>query len=139
MDLCGSFQPVGPPRLSCDAYGGCVCQCHRKGDHLSRHTVHLVSVNGSLGSETTAARTRDLIMHMLLVLTFIHGSFLSVRLLGNYYRSCGELNSCEDPDPSMGLGAWLSWIPAAMLGCDPAPPWFALRREVKEYPGPHDP
>ena len=33
----------------------------------------------------------------------------------------------------------LSWVPAAMLGCDQAPPWFALRRGVKWYPGSRGP
>ena len=33
----------------------------------------------------------------------------------------------------------LSLVPAAMLGCDRGPPWSALRRGVKRYPGAHGP
>ena len=33
----------------------------------------------------------------------------------------------------------LSWVPAAILGCDGSPPRFALREGVKRYPGPQGP
>ena len=38
-----------------------------------------------------------------------------------------------NPPPAVILGT------ATMLGCDRAPPWFALRRGMKQYPGPHGP
>ena len=66
MDLCGRSRLVGPPRPSCDAYVGRVCHCHCGGDRSSRHPVRLVWVNGSFGCRTIAARTRDLILYILL-------------------------------------------------------------------------
>ena len=148
-DLCGRSWPVGSPGSSCEAYVGRVCHCHCGGDRCSWHPVRLVWVNGSFGCRTMAARTRDLILHTLPAFTSVYWSHLSVlkeshQLLGNYYRLLGKLQSCGDPDPSVGLRRTapplrLSWIPAAMLGCDRAASWFALRRGVKRYPGPHVP
>ena len=66
MDLCGRFQPMGPPRSSCGAYVGCVCHYHCGGDRCSRHSVRLVWDNGSFGCQTIAARTRDLIFNTIL-------------------------------------------------------------------------
>ena len=52
-------------------------------------------------------RTRGLILHTLPSFTFIYRSYLSDfrefdRFLGNEYHSCGILESCGDPDPSVG-------------------------------------
>ena len=69
MDLCDHLRPVGPPRLSCDAYVGRVCHCHCGSDRRSRHPVRLVWVNGSFGCRTIAARTRDLILDTILAVT----------------------------------------------------------------------
>ena len=69
MDLCGRSRPMGPPRLSCDAYVGRVCHCHCGGDRRSRHPVRLVWVNGSFGCRTIAARTRDLTLDTTLAVT----------------------------------------------------------------------
>ena len=69
MDLCGRFQPVGPPRLSCDAYVGRVCHCHCGSDRRSWRPLRLVWVNGSFGCRTIAARTRDLILDTILAVT----------------------------------------------------------------------
>ena len=88
-DLCGRFRPVGPPRSSCDV--GRVSHCHCGSDRGSGHPVCLVWVNGSFGCRTIAARTRDLILHMLPAFTPVYRSYLSVfkespRLFRNYYR-----------------------------------------------------
>ena len=73
-DLCGCSQPVGPARLSRDAYVGRVCHCFSGGDRRSRNPVRLVWVNGSCGCRTIAARTRDLILHTLPTFTSIYRS-----------------------------------------------------------------
>ena len=144
-DLCVRFEPVGLPPLSCDAYVGLVCHCHCGGYRSS--PVRLVWVRGSFGCPTIAASTQDLIVHMLPAFTSIYKPYLSAfkefqQLLRNYYRFCGELESCGDPDPNVGLGRrqpplQLSWVPAAMPGCDRAPRGLALRRRVKRFQGPH--
>ena len=118
-DLCGCSQPVRPPSSSCDVNVGPVCHCHCGGDRRSRHPVRLVWVNRSFGCRTIAARTQDLILYMLPVFTSISRSYLSVftefhRLLGSFYRFCGEFMSCGDPDPSVDLGRHPP--PAAVLG-----------------------
>ena len=69
MDPCGRFRPVGPPRSSCDAYVGRVCHCHCGSDRRSWHPVRLVWVNKSFGCRTIAARTRDLILDTILLIT----------------------------------------------------------------------
>ena len=103
--------------------------------------MRLVWSNGSFGCQTIAARTRDLIVHLLPAVISNYRSYVSVfekfhRFMGNYYQSSGILGSCEDPDPSVGLRRTpppqqLSWVPAAMLGSNGAPPWFALSRGMK--------
>ena len=70
MDLCGRSRPVGPPQSSCVAYVGRVCHCHCGGDRSSRHPVRLVWVNGSFGCRTIAARTRDLILDTIPLITY---------------------------------------------------------------------
>ena len=72
MDLCGRSRPVGPPRSSCVAYVGRVCHCHCGGDRSSQHPVRLVWVNGSFACRTIAARTRDLILDTVPLITNIY-------------------------------------------------------------------
>ena len=144
--LCGSSRPVGPPRSSRDAYVGRVCHRHCGGD---RHPVRLVCIDGSFGCRTMAAKTRDLMLDTLPSFTGIYRVYFSIfedfhHVLGNFYRLCGIPESCGHPDPNMcprrEFSPWrLSRVPAAMLGRDRAPPWFALKRGVKQYPGPHGP
>ena len=134
MDLCGRFQPVGPPRSSCGAYVGRVCHYHCGGDRCSRHSVRLVWVNGSFGCRTIAARTRDLIRNTILAVT---GTYSIIPVLpwdcnGQPNPQIGLKGGCDTPPPFRG---W-SWVPAAVLGCYRAPPGFALRRVVKRYPEP---
>ena len=74
MDLCGRSQPVGPPRLSRDAYVGRVCHCHCGSECCSRHPVRLVWVNGSFGCRTIAARTRDLTLDTILEVAVIYSA-----------------------------------------------------------------
>ena len=69
MDLCGRFRPVGLPRSSCDAYVGRVCHCHCGSDRRSWHPVRLVWVNGSFACRTIAARTQDLVLDTIPLIT----------------------------------------------------------------------
>ena len=72
MDLCGRSRPVGPPRSSRVAYVGHVCHYHCGGDRSSWHPVRLVWVNGSFGCRTISARTRDLILDTVPLITNIY-------------------------------------------------------------------
>ena len=147
VDLCGRSRPAGPPWSSRDTHVDRVCHRSCPGDRRIWHPLHLVRVNGSFGCRTGAARTRGLILHTLPAFTFIYRPYLLVfrlfyRFLRNYYHSCRNYESCGDPDPGVGPEREtpperLSWSPAAILGCDRAPSWFALRRGVKRYREPH--
>ena len=135
MDLCGRFRPVRPPRSSCDAYVGRVCHCHCGSDRSSRHPVRLVSVNGSFGCRTIAARTRDLILDTILAAT---NRYSSVPVLpwnrdGQPNPQIGPKRGCDTPHPSSGDGPG---YPLPCLGIIEPPPGFALRRGVKRYPEP---
>ena len=117
-DLCGLPRPVRLPRLSRVAFVGRVCHCICGGD---RCPVRPVSGNGSFGCGTIAARTRDLVLHTLPVVTSIYRSYLSVveefdRLLRNYYHSCEIFESCGDPDPRVALRRGTPPPQAAVLG-----------------------
>ena len=145
--LCGRSRPLGPPRPSGGAYVGRGCHCHYGSGGCSRHLLRLVWGDGSLSGRTIAARTRDLILHTVPASQSSYRPYLSViaeyhPFLGNVYDFCGILESCGKPDPGVCLrretpSQRLSWVPAAMLGCNRAPPWFVLRNGVKRYPGPH--
>ena len=120
MDLCGRSQPVGPPRSSCDAYVGRICHCHCGGDRRSQAAGAPGIGQRVRWMPTIAARTRDLILYTLTVFTSIYRSYLSVfmgfpRSLGTYYRLCGELGLCGDPEPGVELGR-ITPPPAAVLG-----------------------
>ena len=78
MDLCGRFRPLGPPRSSSDAYVGRVCDYCCPSDCCSWHSVRLVWVNGSFGCQTIAARTRDLILDIILAVT---GTYCTIPVL----------------------------------------------------------
>ena len=95
MDLCGRSRPVGPPRSSCVAYVGRVCHCHCGGDRSSRHPVRLVWVNGSFGCRTIAARTRDLILDTVPLITNIY-SIIPVLL-------CVEMGSLTQNQPEVRM------------------------------------
>ena len=146
MKVCGRSRPVGSPRSSCDAYVRRVCHCHCAGDRCSCHPVCLVWVKGSFGCRTITARTWDLILYTLPAFTSIYRGYLSV--FGNLIYLCGIIPVCL-PNWShvvilTPVGAWGGNPPSKgvlgtrpMLWCDQAARWFALRRGVKRYPGPH--
>ena len=135
IDLCGRFRPVGPPRLSCDAYVGRVCHYHCGGDRHSRHPVRLVWVNRSFGCRTIATRTWHLILDTILVVT------------NNYSTVPVLLLHCNvQPNPRIGLKGecdppfrgW-SWVPAAMLGCCRALPRVCSKEGAEAVPRTYGP
>ena len=136
MDLCGRFQPVGPPRSSCDAYVGRVCHCHCGGDRRSRQPVRLVWVNGSFGCRTIAARTRDLILDTILAVTNGY-STIPVLLWDLGSLTCKSAGS-EDVTPPPPCRGW-SWVPAAMLGCYRAPPRVCSKEGGEAVPRTYGP
>ena len=133
MDLCGRSRLVGPPRLSCVAYVGRVCHYHCGGDRSSRHPVRLVWVNGSFGCRRIAARTRDLILDTVPLITNIY-SIIPLLL-------CVGMGSLTQNQPEVRYGTPPSGdgpgFPLPCVGVIEPPPGFALRRGVKRYPEPH--
>ena len=133
MDLCGRSRPVGPPRSSCVAYVGRVCHCHCGGDRSSRHPVRLVWVNGSFGCRTIAARTRDLILDNVPLITNTYSIIPVLLCVGMDSLTQNQPEVRYDTPPS-GDGPG---YPLPCLGVIEPPPGFALRRGVKRYPEPH--
>ena len=66
-NLCGRSRPVGP-----------MLALYANATVVLTLAAGLVWVNGSFGCRTIAARTRDLILHMLPAFTSIYRSYLSV-------------------------------------------------------------
>ena len=107
MDLCGRFRPVGPPRLSCDAYVGRVCHRHCGGDRRSRHPVRLVWANGSFGCRAIPATTRDLILDTILAIQASTAPYLSYHgnVMGHLTARLYRYRSAAVPLPQRGYTA----------------------------------
>ena len=86
-------------------------------------------------------------MHTLLVFTSIYRLYLSV--FTEFHRFLGKLGFWGHVEILTQVPAWGGNPPPPPCGCPgyplpclgviKPPPWFALRRGVKRYPGPHGP